>query len=290
MANFFREHLTIFDEREVEYNIRHFSGLTVLVTPAPSPEAPLPIPGRIHRSALRDVVLQNSGVELPLESVSCYLTGYLLLSNSPEENTRILSAPFIHIGEHALALAPSTPGFGATEIPCDEHLPQQPLTLARRPRSPQNRIRLHLVISGLPLHLFAQSQLVLPRVSANLCQLRDVERDTSDYSLRANTFAELESIPRIVYVGIQKVGQSGPYVQLWPFWIQPYHLPPADPQPVKQHENGNCSNNRTLLRLCYTISSNDCRSYCRSERSSSPIMSLPTTRPLPGCGAFWTRR
>ena len=247
-------------------------------------------PLKFNHSALRDVVLQNTGVELLLESVSCYLTGYLLLSRSTEDATRILSAPFIHIGEHALALTPWTPGCGATEIPCDEQLPQQRLAPARCPRSPQNRVRLHLVISGLPLHLFAQSQLVLPRVFANICQLVDVERDTSEYSLRANTIAELESIPRGIYVGIRKVGQSGPYVQLWPVWIQPYHLPPADPQAIEQHGNGNCSNNRTLLRLCYTISSNDCRSYCRSERSSSPIMSLPTTRPLPGCGAFWTRR
>ena len=165
MANFFREHLTIIDELEVGYNIRRFFGRAVLVTPAPSLEAPLQSPGQIHRSALRDVVLQNTGVELPLESVSCYLIGYLLLSRSPEEATRILSAPFIRIGEYVLALTPWTPGFGATEIPCDEHLPQQPLTPARRPRSPQNRIRLHLVISGLPLHPFAQSQLVLPRTS-----------------------------------------------------------------------------------------------------------------------------
>ena len=186
-----------------------------------------------------------------------------------------MSAPFIHIGEHVLALAPSTPGFGATEIPCDEQLPQQPLTPARRPRSPQNRIRLHLVISGLPLHLFAQSQLVLPRILVNICQLVDVERDTSDYSLRANTFAELESIPRLVYVGVRKVGQSGPHVQLWAVWIQPFHLPPADPQVVEQHENGNYSICRTLLHLCYTIPSNICRSYCRYERSSSLIMSLP---------------
>lgn len=203
------------------------------------------------------------------------MTGYLLLCPSPEEANRILSAPFIRIGEHVLALAPWTPGFGSTEIPCDEQLPQQPLTLARRPRSPQNHIRLHLVISGLPLHLFAQSQLVLPRIFANICQLVDVGRDTSDYSLWANTFAELESIPRLVYVGVRKVGQSGPYVQLWAVWIQPFHLPPADPQAVEQHENGNCSNNRTLLRLCYTIPSNNCRSYCRYERSSSPITSLP---------------
>ena len=212
MENFYREHLTIIDELEVEYNIRCFSGRAVLVTPAPSPEAPLPTPFQFNRSVLRDVVLHNTGVELPLDSVSCYPTGYLLLSHSPEEATRILSAPFIRIGEHVLALAPWTPGFGATEIPCDEHLPQQPLTLARRPRSPQNRIRLHLVISRLPLHLFAVSQLVLPRVFANICQLRDVERDPSDYSLRANTFAELESIPRLVYVGVRKDGQSGPYV------------------------------------------------------------------------------
>ena len=154
-------------------------------------------------------MLQNSGVELPLESVSCYLTGYLLLSRSPEEATRILSAPLIRIGEHVLALTPGTPDLGATEIPCDEELPQQPLTPARRPRSPQNRVRLHLVISGLPLHLFVQSQLVLPRVFANICQLSDIERDTSDYSLRANTFAEVKSIPWIVYVAISKSWTKG---------------------------------------------------------------------------------
>jgi len=61
MANLYREHLTIIDEMEVGYNIRHFFGRAVLVTPAPSPEAPLPIPGQIHRSALRDVVLHNTG-------------------------------------------------------------------------------------------------------------------------------------------------------------------------------------------------------------------------------------
>ena len=56
MADFYREHLTLIDELEVGYNIRRFFGRAVLVTPAPSPEAPLPIPGQIHRSALRDVV------------------------------------------------------------------------------------------------------------------------------------------------------------------------------------------------------------------------------------------
>ena len=116
---------------------------------------------------------------------------------------------------------------------------------------------------------------MLPRIFANICQLVDVERDTSDYSFRVNTFAELESIPRLVYGGVRKVGQSGHYVQLWAVWIQPFHLPPADPQAVEQHENGNCSNNRTLLSLCYTIPSNNCRPYCRYERSSSPITSLP---------------
>ena len=132
MADFYCEHLTIIDELEVGYNIRRFFGRAVLVTPAPSPEAPLPSSGQIHHSALCDVVLQNTGVELPLESVSCYLTGYLLLSCSPEEATRILSAPLIRIGEHVLALTPGAPGFGAIEIPYDEELPQQPLTPARR--------------------------------------------------------------------------------------------------------------------------------------------------------------
>jgi len=104
MADFYREHLTLIDELELTYNIRRFFGRAVVVTPAPSPEAPLQSPLQIHRSALRDVVLQNSGVELPLEHVSCYMSGYLLLCPSPEEANRILLAPSIHIGEHILAL------------------------------------------------------------------------------------------------------------------------------------------------------------------------------------------
>ena len=106
MADFYREHLTLIDELEVGYNIQRFFGRAVLLTPAPSPEAPLSTPGQIHRSALCDVVLQNTRVELPVESVSCYMTGYLQLCPSPEEANRILSAPFIRIGEHVLALAP----------------------------------------------------------------------------------------------------------------------------------------------------------------------------------------
>ena len=201
-----------------------------------------------------------------------------------------MSAPFIRIGEHVLALAPWTPGFGATEIPCDEHLPQQPLTLARRPRSPQNRIRLHLVISRLPLHLFAVSQLVLPRVFANICQLHDIERDTSDYSLKANTYASPESIPRVAYVAVRKVGEWGTYLHMWPHWIRAYLLPPGDPQAVEQHANGNCSHNKTLLHLCYTIPSNNCHSYCRYEQRSSKMHTVPATRSRPRCGTFWTRR
>ena len=92
MADFYREHLTLIDELEVGYNIRRFFSHAVLVTPAPSPEAPLPTPLQFNRSALRDVVLQNTGVELPLSRVSCYMTGYLLLCPSPEEANRILPA------------------------------------------------------------------------------------------------------------------------------------------------------------------------------------------------------
>ena len=56
MADFYREHLTLIDELELTYNIRRFFGRAVLVTPAPFPEAPLPTPSQIHRSALHDVV------------------------------------------------------------------------------------------------------------------------------------------------------------------------------------------------------------------------------------------
>ena len=156
MANFYCEHLTIIDEWEVEYNIRHFSSLVVLANTAPSPETPPPVLYQINRSALRDAVLHHTGVEILLESISCYLNSYLLLTRSTEEATRILAVPFIYIGEHALAIAPWTPSFGATRIPFDENLPRQPLTPARCPRSSQNLVPLHLVISGMPLHLFAQ--------------------------------------------------------------------------------------------------------------------------------------
>ena len=188
-----------------------------------------------------------------------------------------MDVPLIHVGDYDLAITPWTSTYGSHRMDVDDILPPLPLTPTRRPRSPEpeNLQALGLVISGMPPHLFAMYWMLLPRIFANICQLRDVYADRSDYSLRANTFAELESIPRLVYVGIRKVGQSGPYVQLWPFWIQPYHLPPADPQAVEQHENGNYSNNRTLLRLCYTIPSNNCRSYCRYERSLSLITSLP---------------
>ena len=114
MANFYCEHLSIIDEREVTYNIQRFSGVVVLANSAPCPDTPPDVPFQINRNALHEAILHYTGVELPLESVSCYMTGYLLLCPSPEEANRILSAPIIHIGEHVLALAPWTPGFGAT--------------------------------------------------------------------------------------------------------------------------------------------------------------------------------
>ena len=194
-------------------------------------------------------MLHHTGVEILLESISCYLNSYLLLTRSTEEATRILAVPFIYIGEHALAITPWTPSFGAAKIPFDENIPQQPLTPARRPRSSQNLVPLHLVISRMPLHLFAQKFFILPRVFANICQLRDVDRDTSNYSIKANTYANPESIPRVVCVAVRHVGETGPYLHLWPVWIRADALPPGDPTAIQlaASTNGNCSYKRPLL-------------------------------------------
>ena len=61
MANFYREHLTIIDERELTYNIQHFSGLVVLANTAPCPEPPPDVPFQINRSALREAILHYTG-------------------------------------------------------------------------------------------------------------------------------------------------------------------------------------------------------------------------------------
>jgi len=156
MANFYCEHLTIIDEREVTYNIQRFSGVVVLANSAPCPDTPPDVPFQINRNALHEAILHYTGVELTLENISCYLGSYLLLTRSTELATRILVVPFIYVGEHALALTPWTPSFGAAKIPFDENIPLQPLTPARRPRSQENQVPLGLVISEIPLHLFAQ--------------------------------------------------------------------------------------------------------------------------------------
>ena len=153
----------------------------------------------------------------------------MLVAHTKEEGTTILDVPLIHVGDYDLAITPWMPTYGSHRIVVDDILPTLPLTPTRRPRSPEKLHPLGLVVTGMPPHLFAMYRMLLPRIFTNICQLRDVYADRSDYSLRANTFAEFESIPRIAYVGIRKVGQSGPYVQLWPVWIQPYHLPLAEP-------------------------------------------------------------
>ena len=113
MANFYCEHLTIIDEREVTYNSQRFSGLVVLANIAPCPETPPDVPFQINRSALREAIQDYTRVELPLENISCYLNSYVLLTQSPDEATRILAVPYIHVGEHVLAISPWTPGYGA---------------------------------------------------------------------------------------------------------------------------------------------------------------------------------
>ena len=98
MANFYCEHLSIIDEREVTYNIQRFSGVVVLANSAPCPDTPPDVPFQINRNALHEAILHYTGVELPLENISCYLGSYLLLTRSTELATRILVVPFIYVG------------------------------------------------------------------------------------------------------------------------------------------------------------------------------------------------
>ena len=127
-------------------------------------------------------------------------------------------------------------------------------------------------------------RMLLPRIFTNICQLRDVYAERSDYSLRANTFAPPGAIPRVAYVAVRTKEAGRNVLYMWALWIQVIPHPPSHQVAFQYDEDGKHSYNRILLHLCYTIPSNNCHSYCSAE---CPIHSIPTSPSTPNYGAFW---
>ena len=125
-----------------------------------------------------------------------------------------MDVPLIHVGDYDLAITPWTSTCGSHRMDVDDILPPLPLTPTRRPRSPEKLHPLGLVVTGMPPHLFAMYWMLLPRIFTNICQLRDVYADRSDYSLRANTFAPPGAIPRATGPSGHGGGQIGHRLQL----------------------------------------------------------------------------
>jgi hypothetical protein len=149
-----------------------------------------------------------------------------------------LDVPLIHVGDYDLAITPWTPTYGSHKIVVDDILPTLPLTPTRRPRSPEKLHPLGLVVTGMPPHLFAMYRMLLPRIFTNICQLRDVYAERSDYSLRANTFAPPGAIPRVAYVAVRTKEAGRNVLYMWALWIQVNPHPPSYPVAFQNEEDG----------------------------------------------------
>ena len=151
-----------------------------------------------------------------------------------------MDVPLIHVGDYDLAITPWTSTYGSHRMDVDDILPPLPLTPTRCQRSPEpeNLQALGLVISGMPPHLFAMYWMLLPRIFANICQLRDVYADRSDYSLRANTFAPPGAIPRVAYVAVRTKEAGRNVLYMWALWIQVNPHPPSYPVAFQNEEDG----------------------------------------------------
>jgi len=151
------------------------------------------------------VILNNTGIDLPLENVLRLFGDYVLLTRSYDKASRILSVPYIQVENHVLAIVGWSPDYGSTTLHLDDSIPLESQILARRQRAEGNHVALSLLISGMPPQLFVQCRTVLSRIFANICHLRDVQMRRTDFSIRANTFAPRDAIPSVVYIGVRRV-------------------------------------------------------------------------------------
>jgi len=249
MAHFNYEHFTIIEEEDVNLHVQRSAGFLIITKFAPSPQTPQDVPRFINRSALQGVIMNSTGVEFPLQNISHFFNDYVLITRSYDKASRILSVPYIQVGDHILAILAWTPDYGSTTLHLDDAIPLDAQIPARHPRAQGNHEALNLLISGMPPQFFVQCRRILPRIFTNMCHLRDVQVRSTDFSIWANVFAPRDSIPSVVYVAVHRVRAEDPYLSMWPIWICVDFLPPEDPRAIqaRANTNGNCIYKRTLL-------------------------------------------
>ena len=93
-----------------------FAGLLIITKFPPCPHTPVEVPRSVSRSELHQVILNNIGIELPLENVLRLFNDYVLLTRSYDEASRVLSFPYIQVENHALAIVGWTPDYGSTTL------------------------------------------------------------------------------------------------------------------------------------------------------------------------------
>ena len=161
-----------------------------------------------------------------------------------------MSFPYIQVENHILTIVGSTPDYGSTTLFLDESIPLEHQIQGRRQQPQGNSVPLSLLISGMPPQLFLHCPMILHRIFANICNLRDINSRQVDFSIRAHTFAPRNAIPSVVHVAIRRVQTGGgSYLSIWPLWICADVLPPGDLTAIQLavSVNGNCSYKRPLL-------------------------------------------
>ena len=154
MAHFNYQHLTLFQEEEFNLHAQIFASLLIITKFSPCPHTPVEVPRSVSRSELQQVILNNTGIELPLDNVIRLFGDYVLLTRSYEEASRILSVPYIQVENHVLAIVGWTPDYGSTTLFLDESTPLESQIQARRQWAQGNHVPLSLLISGMPPQLF----------------------------------------------------------------------------------------------------------------------------------------
>ena len=114
MAHVNYEHLTIFEELEFNLHAQVFAGLLIITKFPPCPHTQLEVPCSVSRTELMRVLKENTGIELPLQNVLHLFGDYVLLTQTFEEATRIMSCPYIQVDNHVLAILGWTPDYGST--------------------------------------------------------------------------------------------------------------------------------------------------------------------------------
>ena len=154
MAHVNYQYLTIFVEQEFNLHAQVFAGLLIITKFPPCLHTPVEAPHSVSRTELLRVILDTTGIVLPLDNVLRLFGDYVLLTRSYTEATRILSFPYIQVENHVLAIVGWTPDYGSTALFLDESIPLEHQIQGRQQQPQGNNIPLSLLISGMPPQLF----------------------------------------------------------------------------------------------------------------------------------------